>query len=277
MFVHSKELAEICELAKLFQVGNLYEKSLTFVRNKIDPNFAILNDFNEFNGEKYLEIEMVQEINTMHSYSTNYIEFEHPNSPSVPQNITASKSQANFTQKKEEPPSVYYKVQVLNPLLKCCRYFFSQEGRILFTAKKKSNEIYVGQGNDIHINTDQKGCCARIMQCDGYNMIYTNEQDFKVTFIPFGVRKQFSLETSFIHEGKTLFWSPRELDINLNGEHDRTPIPSKKNMLLKNQNGAPTFIVRKMDNDVFEIECVRTINPLIAFTIGLSQIIGPYI
>ncbi|KAK8847162.1 hypothetical protein M9Y10_019745 [Tritrichomonas musculus] len=279
--VHSNEISEVCKIAKLFQAEKLYEKSLAFVHKQIDPKFNVSNYFDESNGEKYLEIEYVQDLNQMRSYSTNNITFDQ-NIPMSPiSTINMSKSQGNLaTTKEEQAPSVIYKIQVLNPLMKCCRYFFSKEGKILFTAKKKSNEIYIGQGNDIHIHANEteigNKCIGRIMQCDGYNMIITNEQEFKVTYVPFGLKKQFSLETSFLHEGRTLFWSPRELDINLNGEHNRTAVPSKKNLLLKNQHGSPTFIVRKMGNDIFEVECLPSVNSLIAFTLGLSQIVGPF-
>lgn len=257
--VHSNEMTEICELSKLFQAENLYNKSLSFIQTRVDPNFTVFNNFDESNGTKYLELEYVTRLNTQHSYSTNDI----------------TTTAGNLAAPKDKLYCVCYKIQVFNPLMKCCRFFFSLEGRILFTAKKKSNEIYIGQGNDIHIHGNETSSCARIMQCDGYNVVYTNEQEFKIDYVPLG-NKQYSLETSFSHEGKTLFWSPREIDSILNGQYNHVPIPSKRNMLLKNRNGSPTFIVRKMDNDVFEVECLSSVNQLIAFAIGLSQIVGPY-
>ena len=277
--VHSNEIPEICELSRMFQVDKLYEKSLNYVQTQINPNFTVLDDFDESNGVKYLEIEIVRDLISQHSYSTSNINFDNSTMPPSPfSTLPVSKSVANLPtnqpQNQDQNPSAIYKIQVLHPPMKCCRYFFSKEGKILFTAKKKANEIYIGQGNDIHIKNNEE--CGRIMQCNGYNIADVDGQEIKITYIPFGVRKQYSIETSFAHEGKTLLWSPREIDVNLYGEHNHAPIPSKKNMLLKNQNGSPTFIVRKMENDVFECECVSTVNSLIAFSIALSQIVGPF-
>lgn len=290
--VHSHEIAEICELAKLFQAEKLYDKSLTYVRNQIDPNFTVSNDFNESNGQQYLEVEFITDLCSQHSYSTNDITYTPTETQMSPISaVNLSKSQNDIpltpppqqtTQPQPQPQQqqlycVVYKIQVLSQLMKCNRYFFSLNEKILFTAKKKSNEIYIGQGNNIHINSNENESCARIMQCNGYNTVYTSNQEFKVSYIPFGVRKQFSLETSFSNDGKTLNWSPKEIDQNLYGQYNRIPVPSKKNMLLKNQAGSPTFIVRKMQDEVFEVECLSIVNPLIAFTLGLSQIIGPFI
>ena len=43
------------------------------------------------------------------------------------------------------------------------------------------------------------------------------------------------------------------------------------------QDKKPTFIVRKMSQNIYEIECSPALDPLIAFSIGLSDIVGPYL
>ncbi|KAK8841078.1 hypothetical protein M9Y10_027919 [Tritrichomonas musculus] len=303
--VHSNEIAEICEIAKLFQNEALYNKSLNFVRARVDPNFTVPNEFDESNGEQYLEIGYLNDPNLQQSYNANYTGFDSTNDstnlipnyyppqdqdnlpqiqdnlPQIQDNLPQSQnnlpqSQENSSPGNQQLHNVWYKIQILNPLMKCCRYFLSKDGRILFTAKKKSNEIYIGVGNNIHINGDGRETCARIMQCDGYNIAYLKDQEIKINYVPFGPKGQYSLETSFVHQGKNAFWSPRVIDQYLGGEYNHSSVTSKRNALLQNQSGAPTFAVRKMDNDVFEIECLSAVNPLIAFSIGLSQIIGPF-
>lgn len=270
--VHAHEIAEICELAKMFQANQLYNKGMAFVRNRVDPNFCITNDYNEENGEKYLEIAYVKDLFSPHAKSMNDISLNgkmiYPNS-----NIenSMSKSQVKFPT-TDNLHSVCYKIQIFNPVMKCCRFFFSKEGRILYTAKHKAKDIFISEGNDIHIHDNK----FKISQnSEGYNIVNTDDQEFKITYIPTGTKKQYSLETSFVHEGKKLYWSPKESDANLNGEFNHVPIPSKKNIVLKNPAGSPTFIFRKMGNDVYEAECLSSLNPLVIFSISLSQIVGP--
>ena len=96
--------------------------------------------------------------------------------------------------------------------------------------------------------------------------------------MPVGYKKHFSLKTSFTHNGKKLDWSPKEIEnmSKLVGEFNHMPIQSKKNLLLKNKAGHPTFLVRKMDKKTYEIECLPSLNPLIIFALGISDIVGPY-
>lgn len=61
--------------------------------------------------------------------------------------------------------------------------------------------------------------------------------------------------------------------VNIN----HTPMKSKKNIVVQNDNGLLTFIVRKMYYEKYEIECLPAVDPLIAFIIGLSDIAGPYL
>ena len=275
--VHSQEIVEICKIAKLFQAEKLYDKSLSYVHNRIDPNFTVSEDFDELNGEKYLELEYVNDSNTQDSYNNEFTA-QNDTNPSINETSTINytNDQEDMTPAREKLPNICYRIQIFNPPLKCCRYYFKKEGRIILTGKKKSNEIYIGHGNDIHISSSEKEICGRIMQCDGHNIAYVNGQEIRLTYVPYFVRNQFSLTTSFVIGGETVTWSPRTIDSALSGEFNRPSIQSKRNMILKNQDGEPVFFVRKVENDVFEVESLPTIDPLIVFVIGVSQIVGPF-
>ena len=64
--------------------------------------------------------------------------------------------------------------------------------------------------------------------------------------------------------------------IGIQKKFNHIPIQSKKNLMLKNKDGHPTFLVRKMDKKTYEIECFPTLSPLIIFALGISDIVGPY-
>ena len=53
----------------------------------------------------------------------------------------------------------------------------------MFTAKQKDNEIFIGKGNEIHINDSKINKIATITQNnDGYNIV-TTDQEFKIHYI----------------------------------------------------------------------------------------------
>ncbi|KAK8870231.1 hypothetical protein M9Y10_008108 [Tritrichomonas musculus] len=138
-----------------------------------------------------------------------------------------------MTPAREKLPNICYRIQIFNPPLKYCRYYFKKEGRIILTGKKKSNEIYIGHRNDIHISSSEKEICGRIMQCDGHNIAYVNGQEIRLTYVPYFVRNQFSLTTSFVIGGETVTWSPRTIDSALSGEFNRPSIQSNKSIECK--------------------------------------------
>lgn len=65
--------------------------------------------------------------------------------------------------------------------------------------------------------------------------------------------------------------------MNFHGQSGHTPIKSSKNIVLANVQGHTTFIVRKVGYLIYEVECLPIVDPIIVFTIGLSDIVGPYL
>lgn len=262
--VLDNEVEEICEVAKLFQADQIFNTGINFVHNKIDPNFNITNKFDESKGEKFLVIESMKNfVRKSHIIDLNELEFEDDNNDDV----------------KRKVHSICYQIVVLKQMMKCKRFYLLKDKKVLFMAKQKLNEIFIGEGENFHIKEMKFENSAKICQnADGYNVINTDDQEFKVTYVPVGYKKHFSLKTSFTHNGKKLDWSPKEIEnmSKLVGEFNHMPIQSKKNLLLKNKAGHPTFLVRKMDKKTYEIECLPSLNPLIIFALGISDIVGPY-
>ena len=105
-------------------------------------------------------------------------------------------------------------------------------------------------------------------------------------YIGSGNVNHYSIEATFDNHGQTLTWIPRsprynqktgKYYLNFHGEYHHTPIPSSKNIILQNKDHKTTFIVRKMDSNLYEIKCLPAVVSLNAFTIGLSDIIGPFL
>lgn len=216
--VHSNEIPEVCEIAKLFGADRIYDKGIAFVHSRIDPNYSVPNNFNDVGGEKYMVIEFVKSMFSQHAKSLNELQFNERFG------LQESKSDEKFTKIESKSTSslnqirsACYKIQILNPFMKCCRFIFSQDGRILYTAKQRANEIFIGQGNDVHIHENKFDNSAQILQnSDGYNIVNTDNQQFKIAYVPIGTKKQYSLQTSFNHKGKMLDWSPKEMDLTHN-------------------------------------------------------------
>lgn len=280
--VMDNDVKEICELAKMFQAEQIYNTGLDFVHKSIDPYFYIPNSFIESNEERYLVIESGNDT-LIHHVNLNELEFEDdcvlPQSRLDPKSKSSSVPNIHYfppeSSSKDESHSLIYQIQIDNPLMKCRRFYCLRKGRVLYMAKQKNNDIFIGEGSDFHIHEKKFDNSAKISQnSEGYNIVNTDDQEFKIVYVPFGSKKQYSLKTSFVNRGKRVAWIP-SFSNNFNGESNHVPIQSKKNILLKNKAGHPTFIVRRMSKICFEVECHSSLNPLIVFSLGISQIVGP--
>ncbi|KAK8898348.1 hypothetical protein M9Y10_000633 [Tritrichomonas musculus] len=184
--------------------------------------------------------------------------------------------------------SVVYQVRVENHTFKCPVFKFVSDKHIIFTAKQKYGDIYIGEGMEIHISKKANHVGHIHQNCSTvapFSTIHARDTHFDLKYVNSGAPNHTSIEVSFPLNGETITWSPRppKFDptrnafyLNFHGEYHHTPILSSKNIVLQNQNEQPTFIVRKMDPNVYEIECLPIVDPLIAFCIGLSDIVGPY-
>lgn len=81
-----------------------------------------------------------------------------------------------------------------------------------------------------------------------------------------------------MHCDNLIFWKPKIIENKeqLYGLYNKIPIKSKKNIILQNKHRHKAFIVRKMNKNLSEAEYNSSISPVIAFSIALSQIVGPF-
>lgn len=278
--VNNSEVEELCEIAKMFQADEIYNKGITFIQNSIDPNFFI--PYNKYCEKQYLFIES-NETNLIHHVNLNELEFDENSDCNETEdnkrinNNRASKNIRNSIRQKYQ--SVIYQLQVEKPFMKCRRFQLVKDGQTILSAKQKDNEIFICSGNDVHINEEKFRNDARITQNRQYfNIITTDEQTFKITYIPKGFDKQFSMKLTFVYKQSQLTWTTKypKVPTTIYGELNHIPINSNKNIVLQNPAGQVTFIVRKMKKREFEAECNPSLSPIIAFSIALSQIVGPY-
>ncbi|KAK8870944.1 hypothetical protein M9Y10_008857 [Tritrichomonas musculus] len=183
--------------------------------------------------------------------------------------------------------SIVYQVRVENHTIKCPKFKFVKDNQIIYTAKQKYSNIYIAKGSDIHIR-NKANHVAHITQNEfkDFNTVNLQDTHFVVNYVNSGKPGHMSIEVSFPFKDKIVNWVPKpprfdpptgKYFLNFHGEYHHTPIRSSRNIVLQNKAGSPTFIVRRMDQCVFEIECLPIVDPLIAFCIGLSDIVGPYI
>lgn len=276
--VQNDELKEICLIAKIFQAEQIYDTGLNFIQNNIDSNFFIPDkDFDEMSGNQYLFLEPIEEKPLIHHLDMDELEFEDSTECPTPElsqsNNTNSESQ-NQNQ-KQQIHSVCYQITEDIPLLKRTRFYFSKGNHILYMAKPKKNDIYIGEGTNLHISDNKFENSAKISRTNENCVVNTDDQEFKITFIK--SRESYSLATSFVNKGVKHIWKPKDpkSSTEFNGEYNHIPMSSKKNIILQNSNNRPTLIIRKMSNKVIEVECHPNVNPIIIFSIALSQILGP--
>ncbi|KAK8881512.1 hypothetical protein M9Y10_004249 [Tritrichomonas musculus] len=281
--IQNSEVSEICEIAAMFQAIKIYETSINFLHSNIDKNFLI--SFDKFNNDHFLEIEQIEQ--KEHHQIVNFNDLEFDESYEYTQtedtnnnNYKNNKSDETVYTKKNK--SVLYQIKIERLFMKCRRFLFFSGEKILFTAKQKIHQIFIGDGNEIHINDKSKQKRAIITQStDGFNMVNADDQSIKIIYCrtsPNQFKKKFSLYFDFMHCNSMVHWKPKpfENEEKLKGSYNRQPIHSKKNIILQNKAKHTTFILRKMNKQLYEAECHSTISPIIVFSIALSEIVGPF-
>lgn len=283
--VENNEMEEICEIARLFKADEIYNTGLQFINKSIDPNFSVPeNKYDGSDGKTYIYAEGENECIQHSNENENTNDTKNENENECYDN--KKDENKNLEDEFKDMKSVVYYVRYESHGLKCPIYRFCNENEILFSAKQKENAVFLAKGSNIHIDKNKCKHVAHIhrINCGG-NVITIGNEKFKVNYAESGKPDLLSLSATFPFKGETVTWTPKEPKydamkdkyyLNFHGEYHHTPIRSNKNIVLQNNHGHTTYIVRKMDNNLYEIECLPVVDPLVAFTIGLCDIIGQY-
>lgn len=272
--VLDSEMKEICEIAKMFQADKIYTTGINFIQQSIDPTFTV-SDWKYENGIDHLRVELPG--------TQNYIaDFDDDDSKDG-QSESDNQEEAH---KSKDVPTIIYEIRIDRPKLKLVRYHFMKDGEILFSAKKKGNEIVIGKGADVHMESSTINHCGHITQGSMTNQINVDGQTMHLKYIRYPDSDGISMSIDFVHKGKTLNWYPKEpkrnpvtgaYGLNLKGYYHHRAVASKRNSVLMNAQRQATFITRKMAENFYEAECHPEVSPGIVFSIALSSIIGPAI
>ena len=185
--------------------------------------------------------------------------------------------------------SVIYQVRCEKHSLKLPKYLLCINGYIKYTAKQKENDVIIGEGSNVHINKHKSNHVGHIVQESNHrlnNIELKNHKPFVVKYVDSTQENHLSLEVTFVHDDKRETWTPKppifntvenRFYLDLRGMWNHSSIKSKKNIILQNLSGDEALIVRKIDNNLYEIEASPIYDPLLIFSIGLSDIIGPYV
>lgn len=269
--VQNSEMKEVCDIAKMFQADQICSTGVKYIQQNIDRSFFIPNNKYD-DDEQYMMVELP----IMKAASSIDVQFdvddEEQDKPAEPQ--------------KTKYSTIIYEIAVDRRKMKCNRYTMSRNGETFFSAKKKGAEVIIGKGSEIHIKSQKDNHCAKIVQDQMENTIIADGQKIQLKYVKFPKSGVTSMSVSFEHNGQTLQWSPKEpkynsntgkYSLNLTGLHRKRPIQSSKNSAMVNSQGKIMFITRKMRDNLFEVECLPKLSPIIVFTFALSSIIGPSI
>lgn len=280
--VENDEMKEICEIARLFKANDIYNTGIGFIKQNIDPNFSVPeNKYDGSDGKTYIYAQGENEC-------INHCDDEKEQGQNEGEKENSKKDESSPAKNKyDNMKSVVYYVRCEPHTIKCPVFRFCDKDHIIFSAKQKENAIFFAEGSNVHVDKNKCKHVAYIhrLNCGG-NTVHVGKEKFKVNYAQSGKPDLLSLDVTFPFKGEQITWTPKEPKydamndkyyLNFHGEYHHTPLKSNKNIVLQNSEGQPTFIVRKMDNNLFEIECLPVIDPLIAFTIGLCDIVGQYV
>lgn len=284
------EIPEICEIAQMFKADQIYSTGANFIRSSYNPNFNV--PANKFDDQTFLALSQV--LKKPHHFSDiNSLEFE--DDEEVQPNTNANTNQENLNpnmvadiEKYVKEPVIHssiYRVRITQSLMKRQIYEFIVNGKVVFTAKNKDNLIVIGKGTEVHLKKDKSNHVGRIiMESGGINYVSCDNQQFRIKYIYLNGPETFSIDTQFLNRGSLLHWKPKlpqynnstnSYTLSLHGEFHHDPMKSVKNTVLINDKGQTSFIVRKMANQDFEVECHPYISQVVVFALALSQLIGP--
>lgn len=274
--VLDSEMKEICEIAKLFKADQIYKTSIEFVHRSLDPRFYIPDDkFDEADGEKarhFFDMEKEGE------------PVMHRDASSTDSDIKESDSRDNSVSKDNtkvnSKNAIIYEISAIER-----NYFYLMKNNIvLLSANKKSHEISIGKGIDADVGFGENAV-GTITQKRMRNIITLKDQIINLEYIKCKGSNVDTFNVDFVIKNKRVEWygvepkydeNTKSYTLNLKGAYNARSIASTRNTLLKDAKGKDAFIVRKVCEKNFEIECSPDIDPEIVFALGLSVVIGPY-
>lgn len=276
----NSEIKEICEIARMFQADQIYNTGINFVHQSIDRNYNVPEE--KYNDRSFLILAPI--VKKQHHFSDiNSLDFD--DDENKPPNMQENANNSENEKVKQIDHSVIYRIKTMTPLMKkpviqC----MTDNGKVLFTAKKKDNLIVIGKGSTVHIEKDRSNHVGRISMDNGINNVSCDGQNFIVKFVFLTGPEIFSMETEFTNKGTKVHWKPKlpkfnnqtnDYTLSLSGEYNRRSMKSTKNCVLVNDRDESCFICRKVAVDEFEIECNPRVSQIAVFSLALSQIIGP--
>ncbi len=296
--VQNSEMEEICEIAAMFKAKEIYETGYNFIKNNLNPDFNVPDDkYDQSNfiikSKEKLSDAYFEDTNNP-KYDGNYYSINDDDRNNNAADISIIKSKKKITgnvENRRKRPSiqklpVIYTINVKNHSLKCPTFKFLQKETVLFAAKEKCNDIFVAEGNEVHIGQKEMHI-AHILQNPQnllINTVYTKHNQFNIRYKKVGPNK-YSIDTSIKIDEKNQSLVPKKPKfdskknrciLDCSGQYHLKVKPSLKNIVLDNSDGQTMFIVRKKDEKVFEVECDPGIEPLVAFCIAISDIVGPF-
>ena len=175
-------------------------------------------------------------------------------------------------------------------MFKLNKFYLLDGDKIIESAKQKDDVVMIARGDKVHISIyfniskDTNNRIGEIVHNSSTeNTIYVSDQKFTLNYTKLEQSHGTAVSLKFLFKGESMTWFPLDeilflkhnVNTKLMGEYDHCPFKSKKNMILQNPEHHLTFILRKMDQFTFEAECSPFLDPTIAFSIAISQILGP--
>ena len=252
--VQKSEIKEICLLAKMFQADDIFNKAFNFIKEEIDNNFFIPSDqLKEISQSLVFESESNENSNAFHC-DLNELEFDDSCTENDSKNNNKI-SDDKYNNNHLKNISVCYKIKLENPILKCHRFYFMEDDKVVFTAKQKFDDIVIAEGKNCHFKESEQTTMAKIKRdYKGLNIATVRDQEIKIRYLKDG--EKFLVKTEFNHRLGKQTWTPKQIkcDEMFKGQFDHKFIKSNRNIILQNTKKHPTFILRKTAKKIFEVE-----------------------
>ena len=275
-------MRQMAELSELFGADFLKQSALDFIHKTIDQDYQI-----QMSTNSGLVLESSSnKINNHHHLVFDELEFEEDENSNDSKSSNSVDPKKDNLKKNEKIGKLIYKIRKVEKPFKATKLFIMLNGQVIYSAKANSSSIIVEKGKkDIHIKHNSSAPIKITREGADVSKIKLATQQFFVNYNHIPNTALVSMSTNFEQDGQRIDWSPmlpRQIKgsqivyLPLKGQYKHSSIPSKHNLVMKNQRGKIVFINRKVEEDLFEVEVSPILNQEIAVALCVSAVMGPF-
>lgn len=273
-------MKDIANLAKIFKAESILDTCVRVIHSKIDGSFrpddkgTIIFQDKRLASSKNLPLDSSKSHLSIEQLIVSDNKFDPQTSPNK---ATPQQSPSDVSLKYYLNDPIVYDIKEEKKLLKCTRYYESQKGEILASAKTRSNSIVINNGQDVHFHSINDSS-ADVQKLNYINIIRSDGNSHELRYYKDPKTGNVTMTIMFkIGSDDLIITGLRNMekdDTTVFGS--KTVVSAKQPCNLYLPNGKIAMIISKTGNDTYQIKTYLKTSNIFAFAVALSAIVGPH-